>query len=257
MKVSIITIYVNQPGSVTKLYESIDSVHDVELVVFRASQDDDTKAECLALSKQPGVLIAGNGRNMGCARYWNDGLVLAQERNADVIIITNNDIWFSPGDVDKMALKSIQCPGNYMISVAGIHVGRNQWEPSHGHCCFALNPISLEKIGYFDENFWPAYLEDCDYWYRSTLAGLHEENCNDTMIYHVGSATVAYDRRLAARNRITQGKNFRYYQKKWGDINGMEKHKFPFNNPGLSFFIPAEERHNPYPDYYRTDIPRL
>lgn len=256
MKVSIITIYVNQPGSVTKLYNSIDTDIDVELYIFMGSSAQAVKDECLELSVKPGVLIGGDGRNLGCARYWNDGIVLAQERGADVTIICGNDIWFSAGDIDKLALKSIHCPENYMISAAGIHVGRNQWEPSHGHSCFALNPISLEKIGYFDQNLWPAYLEDCDYWYRSTLARLHEENCPDTMIYHVGSATIQADRKLAAQNRITQGKNFRYYQQKWGDINGLEKYKTPFNRADLKFFISESERHNPYPDHFRIDIPR-
>lgn len=36
---------------------------------------------------------------------------------------------------------------------------------------WALRSSLVEKIGYFDENFWPAYVEDCDYHVRMLLHG--------------------------------------------------------------------------------------
>ncbi len=38
--------------------------------------------------------------------------------------------------------------------------------------CFMLTPKTLEKVGYFDENIWPANWEDTDYWLRVYQNGL-------------------------------------------------------------------------------------
>lgn len=40
-----------------------------------------------------------------------------------------------------------------------------------GFSSFAISRGGIKKIGPFDENFWPAYAEDCDYWFRSILVG--------------------------------------------------------------------------------------
>ena len=40
-----------------------------------------------------------------------------------------------------------------------------------GYGLVALTGQGVRKIGPMDENFWPAYAEDCDYWYRAQLVG--------------------------------------------------------------------------------------
>ena len=40
-----------------------------------------------------------------------------------------------------------------------------------GYASFALTRMGIKKLGPMDENFWPAYAEDCDYWYRVQLVG--------------------------------------------------------------------------------------
>ncbi|MFX6027917.1 hypothetical protein ABTE84_21450, partial [Acinetobacter baumannii] len=76
------------------------------------------------------------------------------------------------------------------------HRRRGQRLPSCGYACFAINPIALETLGCFDENFFPAYCEDQDYARRAALAGLSEENCADTQIVHMGSNAIFSDAML-------------------------------------------------------------
>mmetsp|Transcript_12742 Transcript_12742/g.53925 ORF Transcript_12742/g.53925 Transcript_12742/m.53925 type:complete len:409 (-) Transcript_12742:309-1535(-) len=40
-----------------------------------------------------------------------------------------------------------------------------------GYASFVLTLEGAKRVGPFDENFWPAYAEDCDYWLRVQLAG--------------------------------------------------------------------------------------
>lgn len=68
------------------------------------------------------------------------------------------------------------------------------------------NKDILDKIGYFDENFF-AYLEDLDISYRARVYGYKNYFCADAKVYHVGSATSGsrhngFKVKLAARNNI-------------------------------------------------------
>jgi GT2 family glycosyltransferase len=124
---------------------------------------------------------------------------------------------------------------------------------SHGYACFAINPIALEIIGCFDENFFPAYCEDQDYDRRALVAGLHEGNCSTTMIQHNGSGTIARDPALARENAVTQALNLSYYQRKWGGLAGAESLLHPFGDPCLSPKIAPKVRHAPYGIHDRAD----
>jgi hypothetical protein len=45
-----------------------------------------------------------------------------------------------------------------------------------------------------------------------------------------------------------------YYRRKWGGDGGHELFNYPFNNPRLSYQIPARSRQTPYgPTYDRRD----
>ncbi|WP_227851139.1 glycosyltransferase family 2 protein [Clostridioides sp. ES-S-0123-01] len=64
----------------------------------------------------------------------------------------------------------------------------------------------LEKIGYFDENFF-AYMEDVDISYRALINGYKNVYCPDAKVYHIGSATSgskynSFKVNLSARNNI-------------------------------------------------------
>src|SRR5205085_1350846 len=103
-----------------------------------------------------------------------------------VVIAYNQPLWTerlvdaaraARGDLDGVAAKAMRCRERYIVSCAGPHQRLGRFLPSHGYSFFAVNPIAIETIGCFDENFFPAYCEDQDYARRAALAGLSEENC--------------------------------------------------------------------------------
>lgn len=260
MKVSIVVTAYNSP-QITKLFERamMDSTkHDIDFYLYLHSKYPDTVSACSALANLYPVMYYSYGINRGLSRSWNDGSLEAYHNGADVVIIVNDDIYFSPGDVDKLAAKAFANRDRYMVSCAGRH-GKldDKWQITHGYSCFALNPIAFDVIGCFDENYFPAYLEDGDHHRRATLAGQTEENCSETNIYHEGSATLYHPEAqlLQLQNVKTQSLNTHYYIRKWGGVNdGKEPFLVPFDNPGFSFRIDPEVRHAPYPGFNREDL---
>jgi GT2 family glycosyltransferase len=187
------------------------------------------------------------------SRSWNDGILEAYADGTDIVIVANDDIRFSKGDLDRLAEKAVRCTDRYIVTCAGPHGRYRRTLPSHGYACFAINRIALATVGCFDENFFPAYCEDQDYARRAGLTGLSEENCSDTIVYHAGSATIMRDPSLARQNADTQRLNILYYSRKWGGTSGRERHERPFGDPSLSIRIAPEHRHAPYGVHDRSD----
>src|SRR5574343_1326201 len=163
------------------------------------------------------------GLNLGVAPSWNIGM-RCLEGGSGWCVFMGSDIALAPGDLEKLNAAA------YLNPLAG-RVCAN-----HGYSLFAVGGHARRVVGLFDENFRPAYLEDCDYDYRITLAGLAKVEVPDCKAVHgdgtlTGSCTIHSDPVLRARNGITHGNNFAYYYRKWGGINGEEKFPHPFNDP--------------------------
>ena len=255
MRVDLVTVAYNSGLGLEDLIASARS-HcrcEVQVRLFLHSNHAPTVATCERMAQSDGVAYYAFGRNRGLSRSWNDGILDAYADGSDVVIVVNDDIRFGEGDVDAIAACAKRFRDRYIISCAGWHLLYRRMLPSHGYACFAINPIALEVIGCFDENFFPAYCEDQDYARRAHLAGLAEENCADTAIVHEGSASIRRDQALANDNRRTQHENMRYYRRKWGGDPGNEQFFRPFGDPNLGVFISAERRHHPYGDYDRPD----
>ena len=92
---------------------------------------------------------------------------------------------------------------------------------------FALNRACLESVGYFDENFHPAYFEDNDYHWRCRQKKV-EVRPLVTASTHVGSATIFGNPEYRARNKDTFEENKDYYRAKWGGTPGEERWSAPF-----------------------------
>src|ERR1022692_3437383 len=255
MNIAVVTVAYNSGEGIARLVETaVGGKHEVRLHLFLHSQHVETVAAFGRLAELACVVPYAYGSNRGLAKSWNEGMLNAYGSGADLVVIVNDDIYFSPGDIGKIARRAMEHRGRYIISCAGFHRRLNRQLPSHGYSCFAINPIALERIGCFAENFFPCYCEDQDYAYRAGLAGLQEENCCDTMISHGGSDTIYSSAELSAQNRVTQGRNMQYYLRKWGGLGGQERFRQPFGDTRLSYRIAAECRQAPYgPFHDRTD----
>lgn len=170
----------------------------------------------------------------GVAGGWNEIIKLFP---AEWWLIVSNDIQFAPGDLAKVRetlTTEAQRNGEARHRPLALACG------NHGYAWFAITYHGVQAVGLFDENIYPAYLEDCDWSYRATLAGARVETIAGVKSVHgslpdgqTGSCTIHSDPVLLQRNAETHAGNFEYYRAKWGGINGQEVYKTPFDWPGV------------------------
>lgn len=251
MRVAIVTIAYGSAEAVEGLLATARSTrHRVTGHLFLHSREPAVEAACARLAAQPGVRLYGYGTNRGVSRSWNEGVLAAYDDGADVVVVANDDLTFGEGDLDRLVERAAACRDRYIVTCAGYHLGYRRPLPSLGYACFAINPVAVERLGCFDENFFPAYCEDQDYARRAALAGLREENCPGTMIRHGGSATIFRNQALRQQNVLTHSRNAAYYCAKWGGPPHGERWRAPFGNPAYDYRIAPERRHAPYGQPY-------
>jgi GT2 family glycosyltransferase len=204
------------------------------------------------LARQNDVVYRNYGTNRGLAKSWNEGIVQGYyERKADLVIVVNEDCVFGQGDLSRLAECAIQQRDKFIVSGRAYEHQRKKWISSE-YGCFAVNPIALNRLGCFDENFFPVYCEDSDYRYRAKLAGLEPGYCNSTSIEHGGSSSLQ-EERVARQNQHTYSCNRSYYKNKWGGDCGEELFLWPFNDSRFSFYIDPRIREAPYLGFNRQD----
>jgi len=224
---------------------------DVHWNVFQHSHNQDVIGKCLALSLTvPNFNFYDYRENRGLATSWNDGLILSRE--ADAMIIMNDDVIMDRNDLLILASAAVEHREAGLIICRGLN-GPNRDHIDLDHVIFAVNPIAVEKVGYFDENYWPIYGEDVDYSRRCRLLGVPYYNAGETGIIHLGSTTIKTVPALNAQNMVTFPRNEEYHRLKHGGGYGHETFLHPFNDEQLSWKIESRMRHNPYPEYERRD----
>ena len=134
-------------------------------------------------------------------------------------VIANIDTLLGPGDLERLAAE-MEKPGPRMVGIVDWRV-------------FGENFAFLEAVGWWDENYHPAYVEDVDIEYRARLAGVPQYVIDGTTS-HVGSVCYADGGNPNRRhNERTYPANRAYHVAKWGgDIRGGETYSTPFNRGG-------------------------
>lgn len=154
-------------------------------------------------------------RQLGVAGAWNT--IIRLYPSAYEWIFLNDDFMFcSQEDYRKF------------IAFSNTHFNADIITTKAGFACFILRPSAISKIGYFDENFYPAYYEDCDYMYRAKLCGASVVECPDINYVHHGSTTIKNDPKYDP-NTFPFPFCREYYIAKWGGDKGHEIFTKPFN----------------------------
>lgn len=216
--------YYNRPDLLDRMVRSIDFGVDRLVIVDNSpmGMPPFTMAAHGAIESWVNEKHVIRHPNAGVAGSWNEIIKLFP---APWWMLVNNDIQFSPGDLQKMA-EAAHKRGALVASFFG----------NHGHSFFIVTRLGIERVGLFDENIYPAYLEDCDWMRRLKLTDEIYIDVEGVSAVHgdktlTGSCTIQSDERLRELNGRTHGGNFQYYRQKWGGNNGEETFKTPFNDP--------------------------
>lgn len=225
----------NRGDLLTRMVESID--HPIEkLVVVDNGVDDSVVASNMQIRALfPDVVIYNPGFdkpqpvNLGCSGGWN---WILKNHMADWVLLVGSDMQFANGDLDRIAAH-YERHKNDSPPVGMI-------DTNYGWNAGGITRAGVEAIGYLDENYYPAYYEDCDYNRRHFLArklgrlSYPADGHCQIFAHHEGSST---GRALPPEqyNRLARAfeRNVEYHVRKWGGAQCHETFEHPFNNPAL------------------------
>jgi GT2 family glycosyltransferase len=158
-----------------------------------------------------GIEVIKNEKNIGVGPSWN---VLCRKiyENFDNALILNDDIYL--GKKTENISSIISKYRSQFITATP------DW------CAFIISRDIFDKVGPFDECFYPAYYEDNSYAYRMKLKGV--SHCRtpylNPELYRV-SQTIDKDKSLFEYRT----KNKKLYIEMWGGLPEREKFTKPFN----------------------------
>ena len=150
--------------------------------------------------------------NLGVAASWNKLCRIIFKKN-DWALLVNDDVYlgYTPEVVNAAILKS----------KVGIVQSYFNWS------VILISKELYEKVGEFDETFFPAYYEDSDYMYRLKMLRLrHEINFSLNPLVVMQSQT--YEKAPELVNKAMKENRLRYIEK-WGNSPLLELFTTPYN----------------------------
>ena len=236
MKLSVITLTLNKLEYTKNFIESLKKyTKDFELIIVDNGSTDGTVEY---IKSMPDIKLIQNAENNGFSKGNNQGIEIAQ---GEYIGFLNNDILLYPNwfeacervfENEKAGFVSPRHinphydntnPKKYIKYFQGFHYDK-PYEKSFDECvfsCVITKREVLNKIGVFDENFFPAFFEDNDLKYRAIEAGYGIYVTNEAGFFHFGSVT-------SVKHSANMEKNRAYYYSKhplaeYLSISGAEK----------------------------------
>ena len=213
----LIVPILNRPELLDKMLRSIDVQVGTKIVI------DNGNVIARLYDHTPVVAdrIVRPGHNLGVAASWNLGMKMTPD--APWWFFSGFDMEYTPGDLQKLVDEMNSSPKPRTVHL-------------NGYSSFALNREGVERVGYFDENFHPAYFEDNDYAYRCFLDGMEMVHLINGA-KHEGSATIYGDQSYRDQNHQTFEANKAYYLAKWGGMPSQERYTSAFleecGEPGI------------------------
>lgn len=199
--------------------------------------------------KMPGrVHVVSNQKNNGVSGAWNQGIEWGLANGFTHIVVSNNDTRFGPfmlqGMYDRMerggilltsavnVIREVVVPDDIDGEEHPVNHKADTEAPHPDFACFMVTQKTIDEVGWFDEEFFPAFFEDNDYHWRCKLAGGDNAAIANTkaVFIHYGSRT----QNQAQSGPIVPGEKFRqneqYFIRKWGGPTGHEQYSKPFND---------------------------
>ena len=157
-------------------------------------------------------------KNIGVSASWN---FIMHNFCSDIALLVNDDVTFCKNSL-KIIRKFIDKDTKNGIWTTSARTANN-------FSCFAISKKFFEKIGDFDESFYPAYFEDNDYAFRIKLAKEEFVYIDDVVCNHDGSSTLKkFDSNQMEDHHKSFRKNRDYYMAKWGGMPEYERFTIPF-----------------------------
>lgn len=146
------------------------------------------------------------------AECWNIGLAAAWSVGREGVLVCNNDVEIRPETVRYLSSYSLHQKVPFVTCVS-VNAPQQFVEPAlhwsdhtrehPDFSCFYITKEVTDKVGWFNEEYFPAYCEDSEYHIRMHRAGI-KAVCTDLPFLHHGAATVKHCD-PAERSKIQRG----------------------------------------------------
>lgn len=152
------------------------------------------------------------------AGAWNRGIELAMEAGIGSFLITAVDVAVTSKTVDELLrFGQAHAEVSAWSSTANQELCDCSDESAEGcdFSCFMLRTSTIQRHGWFDKEYKPAYFEDNDYAVRLVLGKQPPQKVIAARHQHEGSLTIKLDPEMAHHVRSWFEKNRARYNAKW------------------------------------------
>lgn len=236
------TAVVNSSYWVSRLIMSVDYPVETFVIINNNGRGelDDELDSLKKLNKKfiDNIKICHMPANIGCSGAWN--LIIKCFMNSPYWIIVNDDVAFGSG-----LLKEFYDTANNDSDIGMIHAGAGDFNLGAWDL-FLIRDHVIKEFGLFDENCYPAYMEDADYIMRfahrpiKKVAGLtskyYHGHLEGSSYYEEngGGQTKKSNPELREKLEIVNQTNFEYMYNKWGQgWRTCCPYQFPYNNESI------------------------
>ena len=164
------------------------------------------------ITREKNFVIYRPEQNLGVSGSWNMIMDYAEKVKGTHVLMLNDDIYLGKSEQEILTIIRLWNPEFLCTEL--------NW------CSYILSIDAYQKAGRFDENFFPAYFEDNDYFRRMLLADVQ-------MIFNSMLNPITYRNSMTIQKspELNNGfeKNRQYYISKWGGQPTQEKFNTPFN----------------------------
>jgi GT2 family glycosyltransferase len=158
------------------------------MVIDNASTD----GTCQYLASKRGLSSISYVEQKSLSACWNAGLRAAWATGHGHALVLNNDVEIRP-DMYRLLLESRRpfVSGVSVLSSNRLYpdTDKSVFRPHPDFSAFLITKECFDKVGPFDESYYPAYCEDCDYHIRMHRAGV-VAGCIDVPFLHHSSSTL-------------------------------------------------------------------
>lgn len=159
----------------------------VEVLLFDNASTDGT----LAWAHSKPISIISYNRQMALSACWNRSIEHFWDMGETHTLVCNNDIELRPDTysyLHRSDLPFVTAVGVDDIKQA-VLPDKFTVSPHPDFSCFMIRKQVTNKVGWFDESYYPAFYEDNDYHVRMHRAGIDAVSVN-LPFYHAGSQTI-------------------------------------------------------------------
>jgi len=239
LQINIVTL--NNLEYLKNAIKSIKTKYEYELLIIDQESNDGT----IDWLKENNIRYHRFEPRVCLSKAWNFGFINAlKNKDIEYIFFPNNDVIFHSSTIDNLVFAYEELNriyNNKYVMVTGSNIApemdlttfnlckvlgdfefdkkeiTNWREQGPDFSCPLISIHTLQQVGFFDENFIPAYYEDNDYHLRIVKLNKIAKRISYAPYYHFGSMTIKSNPYLG----INSSKTERVFIEKWGHIPAL------------------------------------